>query len=61
MSTDDATSSGIYDELMPMFSETGRFNPTALAVLGRSFVEMKMLPTEPDMTTLYTEEFLPKH
>ena len=32
----------------------------ALAVLARSFVEMKTLPTEPDMKSLYTEQFLPK-
>jgi len=30
-------------------------------VLRRSFVEMKILPTEPDMSKLYTEAFLPKN
>ena len=60
MGTDEPTTVGIYDELMPMFSDDGRFNPKALAVLGRSFVEMKTLPTEPDMSKLYTEAFLPK-
>jgi len=60
MGTDAATAAGIYDELMPMFSDTGRFDPKALAVLRRSFVEMKTLPTEPDMGKLYTEAFLPK-
>jgi NitT/TauT family transport system substrate-binding protein len=60
MQTDDATTVAIYDELMPMFSDTGRFDPKALAVLSRSFVEMKTLPTEPDMSKLYTEAFLPK-
>jgi ABC-type nitrate/sulfonate/bicarbonate transport system substrate-binding protein len=49
-----------YDELMPMFSDDGRFNPKALAVLSRSYVELQFLPTEPDMRPLYTEEFLPK-
>jgi hypothetical protein len=29
-------------------------------VLRRSFVEMKILPAEPDMSKLYTEAFLPK-
>jgi hypothetical protein len=48
-----------YDELMPMFSDDGRFNPKALAVLSRSYVELSILPTEPDMSKLYTEEFLP--
>jgi hypothetical protein len=43
-----------------MFSDDGRFSPKALAVLARSFVEMKTLPSEPDMSKLYTEQFLPK-
>jgi ABC-type nitrate/sulfonate/bicarbonate transport system substrate-binding protein len=60
MGTDGKTAAGIYDELMPMFSDTGRFDPKALAVLRRSFVEMKTLPAEPDMSKLYTEAFLPK-
>ena len=49
-----------YDELMPMFSDDGKFNPKALAVLAKSYVELHVLPTEPDPTTLYTEAFLPK-
>jgi ABC-type nitrate/sulfonate/bicarbonate transport system substrate-binding protein len=60
MGTDAETTAGIYDELMPMFSDTGRFDPKALAVLAKSFVEMKTLPAEPDMSKLYTEAFLPK-
>src|SRR5262245_40143184 len=60
MQTDEPTTAAIYDELMPMFSDDGRFEPKALAVLARSFVEMKTLPTEPDMSKLYTELFLPK-
>ncbi len=60
MGTDAETTSGIYDELMPMFSDTGHFDPKALAVLSRSFVEMKTLTAEPDMSKLYTEAFLPK-
>jgi NitT/TauT family transport system substrate-binding protein len=61
MGTDEPTASGIYDELMPMFSATGRFKPEALATLRRSFVEMKTLPAEPDMSQLYTEAFLPQN
>jgi ABC-type nitrate/sulfonate/bicarbonate transport system substrate-binding protein len=61
MGTDTATTGGIYDELMPMFSDSGRFEPKALAVLRKSFVEMKTLPEEPDMSKLYTEAFLPRH
>jgi ABC-type nitrate/sulfonate/bicarbonate transport system substrate-binding protein len=48
-----------YDQVMPNFSLTGKFEPKALAVLARSFVDMKMLPKEPDMGKLYTEKFLP--
>ena len=59
MGTDAEIASGIYDELMPMFSDTGRFEPKALAVLSKSFVELKTLPEEPDMGRLYTEAFLP--
>jgi NitT/TauT family transport system substrate-binding protein len=48
-----------YDDVMPMFSDTGRFNPKALAVLAKSFVQMGVLDKEPDMSKLYTEKFLP--
>ena len=49
-----------YDELMPMFSDTGRFETKALGVLAKSLVELKILPTEPDMTKLVNETYLPK-
>jgi len=49
-----------YDQVMPTFSDTGKFDDKALAVLRRSFVEMHLLPTEPDMASLYTEKFLPR-
>jgi hypothetical protein len=42
-----------------MFSDTGRFDPKATAILAKSFVELKLLPQQPDMTKLYTEKFLP--
>jgi ABC-type nitrate/sulfonate/bicarbonate transport system substrate-binding protein len=48
-----------YDRIMPMFSDTGRFDPKATAVLAQSFVDLKLLPSKPDMTKLYTEKFLP--
>jgi ABC-type nitrate/sulfonate/bicarbonate transport system substrate-binding protein len=48
-----------YDELMGMFNTTGKFDPKALAVLARSFVEMGTLPSEPDMPSLVTEKYLP--
>lgn len=61
MGTDETTTAAIYDELMPMFSSTGKFDAKALAVLSRSFVEMKTLPNEPQMSNLYTEAFLPNN
>jgi len=48
-----------YNETMPTFSDTGKFEPAALKVLSRSFVQMGALPSEPDMSKLYTEKFLP--
>lgn len=48
-----------YDVVMPDFSDTGKFDPKAVAVLSRSFIEMNLLPSEPDMSKLYTEKFLP--
>ena len=61
MHTDAKTTAGIYDELMPMFTNDGHFDAKALAVLQRSFVQMKILTSEPDMSKLYTEAFLPKN
>jgi len=48
-----------FDELSGMFNRTGHFDPKALAVLARSFVEMGMLPQAPDMQELITEQYLP--
>jgi NitT/TauT family transport system substrate-binding protein len=49
-----------YDTLIPMFSDDGRFDAKALAVLSRSYVDLKFLPTQPDMSKLFTEAYLPK-
>jgi NitT/TauT family transport system substrate-binding protein len=56
---DAEITSRTYDALMPMFSDTGRFDPKALAVLAKSYVELKVLDAEPDPKQLYTEAFLP--
>jgi NitT/TauT family transport system substrate-binding protein len=60
MEKDQDVSGRVYDELMPMFSNTGKFDKAALATLSKSYVELKLLPSEPDMSKLYTEAFLPK-
>jgi NitT/TauT family transport system substrate-binding protein len=57
---DQDISSRVYDALMPMFSNTGKFDKAALATLRKSYVELKILPSEPDMSKLYTEAFLPR-
>jgi len=51
--------SRVYDETLPMLSDDGQFDAKGLAVVSRSLVELKMLPTAPDMKALYTERFLP--
>lgn len=60
MHKDEDISSRTYDEIMPMFSDTGRFDPKALETLRKSYVALKLLPEEPDMSKLYTEAYLPK-
>jgi NitT/TauT family transport system substrate-binding protein len=49
-----------YDTTLPMFNLDGRFDPQTLADLKRSFADLKLLDQPPDMSKLYTEEFLPK-
>jgi NitT/TauT family transport system substrate-binding protein len=61
MGKDEAIISRSYDELMPMFSDDGRFNPKALATLAKSYVGLGVLTQEPDMSKLYTEAFLRKN
>jgi NitT/TauT family transport system substrate-binding protein len=47
-----------YDLVMPMFSDTGRFEPAALATIQRSFVDLRLIDKEPDLTKYCTEQFL---
>jgi ABC-type nitrate/sulfonate/bicarbonate transport system substrate-binding protein len=48
-----------YREQMPLFSDDGKFEPKAVAVVQRSMVDLGMVDHPVDMTTLYTEAFLP--
>jgi ABC-type nitrate/sulfonate/bicarbonate transport system substrate-binding protein len=48
-----------YEQWMEAYSGDGRFDAVALGLLAKSFVEMGLLASEPDMSRLYTEEFLP--
>jgi NitT/TauT family transport system substrate-binding protein len=49
-----------YDLTIGMFTKACRFDAESLATLKRSFVDLKLLPSAPDMSKLYTEQFLPK-
>jgi NitT/TauT family transport system substrate-binding protein len=60
MKKDEEIAARTYDELMPMFSDDGKFQDKAMAVLAKSYVDLKVLDKEPDPKQLYTEQFLPK-
>jgi len=49
----------VYQEQMPIFSTDGRFDPKALEVVRRTFTDLALLDTAPDMNALYTEDYLP--
>ena len=55
---DAAVEARDYDLVVPHLSLTGRFDPKGLAAIARSYVTLKILDAEPDMTRLYTEKFL---
>ncbi len=48
-----------YPYVMATLSTNLTFQPRALAVLSRSFVELGILPSEPDLSALYTNRFIP--
>jgi len=48
-----------YDAVMPSLSRDGTFPPDAVEAVSRSFVELKLLPSEPDMSKYLTPRFLP--
>jgi len=50
-----------YDTVMPSLSRDGAFPPEAVAAVRRSFIELHILPKEPDMSKYLTTRFLPKH
>ena len=57
---DEDVMSKEYDLVIGMYVNDCRFDPESLQVLKSSFVELKLLDSEPDMTKLYTEKLLPK-
>ncbi|MGH6672673.1 MAG: hypothetical protein ACRECV_11975 [Xanthobacteraceae bacterium] len=51
----------VYDELMPsdFFSTDGVIAPKTLAAMSKSFVDLKLLPKEEDLSRFVTDRFLP--
>ena len=49
----------LYDQQIPMFSDDGRFQPKALAVIKEAAKELGQLDKLPPDNQLYTEAFLP--
>ncbi len=52
----------VYAALMPgdFFSKDGRFDPAVLKAMSESFIEMKLLKGDVDLTQYVTDRFLPK-
>ncbi|HUZ72796.1 MAG TPA: ABC transporter substrate-binding protein [Stellaceae bacterium] len=49
-----------YDLTIGMFSNECTFDAESLANLKRSFIDLKLLSSPPDMSKLYTKAFMPK-
>jgi ABC-type nitrate/sulfonate/bicarbonate transport system substrate-binding protein len=47
-----------YDLVVPHLTLNGHFDRKGLRAIARSYVELKILDHEPDMSKLYTEKFL---
>ena len=56
---DETVMSREYDLVIGMYTKDCRFDAESLSTLKRSFGEMKLLESEPDMSKLYTEAYLP--
>jgi ABC-type nitrate/sulfonate/bicarbonate transport system substrate-binding protein len=48
-----------YDGVMPSLSKDGKFPADGLAGVSRSFVDLDLMPSEPDLSKYVTEKFLP--
>ena len=54
-----AVAARVYDEQMGYFSTDGTFDPQAVAVLKKSYIDMHLLNEIPDDKTLFTTQFVP--
>jgi NitT/TauT family transport system substrate-binding protein len=55
----EAVAARAYDEQMDAFSTDGTFDPQAVTVLKKSFIEMGLLQEVPDDSALFTTQFVP--
>ncbi|MFZ3352926.1 MAG: hypothetical protein WA268_18910 [Xanthobacteraceae bacterium] len=49
-----------YDLTIGMFTKDCKFDGESIATLERSFADLHLLPTTPNMSALYTNEFTPQ-
>ena len=49
----------VFDTEMGMMSDDGSFDPDAIDVLKKSYVELGILDYEPEISELYTDRFIP--
>jgi NitT/TauT family transport system substrate-binding protein len=59
MGIDKDVTASAYDIDMPAMIDDGRFDPSALAAVKSSFLEMKLLDSEPEDDALLTRRFVP--
>jgi NitT/TauT family transport system substrate-binding protein len=57
----ESVAAKVYDRLMPsnFFSTDGVIDPKTLQAMAKSFVELKLLPQEQDLSQFVTDRFLP--
>jgi len=55
----EAVQSKEYDIVVSIFTKDCRFDVESLATLKRSFIDLHLLDTPPDMSKLYSEAYLP--
>jgi hypothetical protein len=48
-----------YDNTKGMFSKDCKFDAASIANLKRAFIDQNLVNSPPDMSKLYTEDFLP--
>jgi len=57
----DSVAANVYDRLMAsnFFSSDGVIDPKTLTAMAKSFIELKLLPQDEDLSEFVTDQFLP--